>query len=108
MGRAVLQAGRSADIHEFCFQDSKRADMVSGEMKGIYLLISRMAFLVSKFKIIAVSSCKRFELLMLKNSSLWVRNVEICTVLSSNEVDLLMLRKRVFRQRNVQKCAVQS
>ena len=48
MGRAVLQAGRSADIHEFFFQDEKRAGMVSGERKGIYLLISRMAFLVSK------------------------------------------------------------
>ena len=41
---AVLQGGRSADIHEYCFQAAKRSDMVPCEMKGIYLLIVTNGF----------------------------------------------------------------
>ena len=48
MCTAVLQGGRSADINEFSFEAAKRADMVSCELKGIYLLMARMDFLVSR------------------------------------------------------------
>ncbi len=34
MGRAVLEVGRFADIHEFCFQADKRSDMVCVELQG--------------------------------------------------------------------------
>ena len=41
MGSAVLEAGRSADIHEFPFQPAKRSDMEVKTCKGIYMLIVR-------------------------------------------------------------------
>ncbi len=34
MGSAVLEDGRSANIHEFCFQASKRSDMDCFEVQG--------------------------------------------------------------------------
>ena len=83
MVSAVLDGGRSAVIHEFCFQAAKRSDIVCVDCKGVNLLI-------------------------LTNSGFRVQNVEICAVLSSSEVDLLIHRNRVFRQRNDQKCEVQS
>ena len=33
MGSAVLEGGRSADIHEFCFQDAYRSDMICVELQ---------------------------------------------------------------------------
>ena len=38
MGTAVLEVGRSADIHEFFFQAAKPSDMVCFEVQGFYLL----------------------------------------------------------------------
>ena len=32
-GSALLEGGRSADIHEFCFHDASRADMYGVEME---------------------------------------------------------------------------
>ena len=34
MGSAALDCGRSADIHEFCFQADKRSDMDCVELQG--------------------------------------------------------------------------
>ena len=34
MGSAALDCDRSADIHEFCFQDDKRSDMDCVELQG--------------------------------------------------------------------------
>ena len=34
MGRAVLEGGRPANIHEFCFQAAKRSDMECVELQG--------------------------------------------------------------------------
>ena len=35
MGCAVLEGGRSADFHEFCFQAAKRSEMCRAVMKGL-------------------------------------------------------------------------
>ena len=35
MGSAVLKGGRSAYIHEFCFQADKRSDMDCVELQGV-------------------------------------------------------------------------
>ena len=34
MGNAVLECGRPANIHEFCFQSAKRSDMECVELQG--------------------------------------------------------------------------
>ena len=34
MGSALLEGARSADIHEFCFQATKRSDMDCVELQG--------------------------------------------------------------------------
>ena len=120
MGSAVLDCGRSAYIHEFCFQAARRSDMDCVELQ-VCLFANRQEwhFLSPNIQIIAVPSCKSVDFLMFVNSGLMVRNVEICavltsneieilSVLSSNEIDCLMLRNRVIRQGNDQKCAVQS
>ena len=41
MGSAVLESGRCADIHEFCFQAANSSDMVCVELNVFYLLIVR-------------------------------------------------------------------
>ncbi len=88
MGRAVLEVGRSADIHEFCFQGAKLSDMDRVDVQGVpFADCHEWHFWSRNVKIIAVPCCKRVDLLMLKNSSFRVRNVEICAVLSRNEVD---------------------
>ena len=109
MGRAVLEGGRPANIHEFCFQAAKRSDMECVQLQGCLFLIVRNGISKSRnVDIIAVTSRKRVDLLMFTYSVFRVRNVEIYAVLSSNEVDLLMLRNRVFRLRFVQIWAVPS
>ncbi len=37
MGSAVLDGGRTTDIHEFCFQAANRSDMVCVELQGSLL-----------------------------------------------------------------------
>ncbi len=38
MGKAVVEDGRPANIHEICFQAAKRSDMECVEVQGAYLL----------------------------------------------------------------------
>ena len=38
MGSAVLEGGRPANIHEFCFQAAKRSDMDCVQVQVAYLL----------------------------------------------------------------------
>ena len=91
------------------FQAVKGSDMVCAELQGdLFVDCQEWYFQGAKLKDKSTISCKRVDLLMLRNSVFRVRNVEIWAVLSSNEVDLLMHRNRVFRLRNVEKCAVPS
>ena len=51
MDSAVLDVGRSANIHEICFQAAKRSDMDSVEVQGSYLQIVRnVIFRLRKFR----------------------------------------------------------
>ena len=109
MGSAVLESVRCVIIHEFCFQASKRSDMVCVEQQcGLFADCHELNFRSRKLQIFAVPYSKRVDLLMFTNISFVVRYVEISAVLSSNEFDFLMLTNRVFRQRNDEKCALQS
>ncbi len=92
-GCPVLEGGRSANIHEFCFQAAKRTNMDCIEV----LIVRNGIFKYRNLQIIALSLCKGVDLLKFTNSDFTVRNDEICAVLSNNEVGLLMLRNRVFR-----------
>ena len=82
---AVLEGGRSADIHEFCFQTGKRSDMDCIELQGGQIADSQeWDLMLRKDQIIRVPSCKRIYLLMLRNSVFTVRNIDIWAVQSSN------------------------
>ena len=62
MGSAVLEGGRSADIHEFIFQAAGLSDMDCVELQWFSLLIVRNGIFKSRnVQIIAVPSCKRIE-----------------------------------------------
>ncbi len=109
MCSAVLDGGRSAYIHEFCFQAEKQSDMDCVDLQvGLFADNQEWDLMLRNVQIITVLSCKSVDLLMFTNSGFRVRNVEIRAVLSCNEFGLLMHRNRVFRQRNDQKCAVKS
>ena len=109
MGRAVLQGGRSADIHEICFQTANRSDKDWVEVQGVQFLIVRNGiYRLRNVQKRAVLSCKMVDLLMLRNRVFRMRIVQKCSVPSHKRVDLLMLRNRVFRLRNAQKCAMRS
>ncbi len=59
MCSAVLEDGRSVDIHEFCFQAAKRTDMDSVELQGgLFVHCEAWDIQVSKILIIVVQSCK--------------------------------------------------
>ena len=69
MSSAVLEVGRFTDIYEFCFQAAKRSEMNCDEVQGVLLLIVRNGiFRLRNFQIRAVPSCKRVDLLILRNS----------------------------------------
>ena len=109
MCSAVMEDGRSVDIHEFCFQAAKLSDIDCVELQGgLFADCRNSIFRSGNVQIIGVQYCRRFDMMMFTNTVFSVRTVEICAVLSSNEVHLLKLKNRVFRQRNDQKCAVQS
>ncbi len=93
MVSALLEGGRSSNIHEFCFQAAKRTNMDCLEV----LIVRNGIFKTRNVQIIAFPLCKSVDLLKFMNSGFTVRKYETCAVLSSNEVDLLMLRNRVFR-----------
>ena len=76
MCSAVLLGGRSANIHEFCFQAAKRSDMDCVEVQE-GLFADRMAFSVSKRSDKSSTFLKRDNLLMLRYRVFTVRNVEI-------------------------------
>ena len=77
-GSAVLEGGRSADIHEFCFQAAKLSEMDCAELQGAYLLkVRNGTFRLRNVQIWAMPSCKDFDLLKLKNCVLQVGNVQI-------------------------------
>ncbi len=80
---AVLEVGRSADIHEFCFQGAKRSDMDSVDVQVGLLLIVRMAFSRSKRSDKSSTFLKWDDLLMLRYYVSTVRNDDILAVLSS-------------------------
>ncbi len=95
---AVLEVGRSSDIHEFCFQAVKVQIWTVSNCKRSNLLIVRNGIFRSlNVQIIAVQSCKRVDLLMFTNSGFRLRHVEIYAALSSNEVDFLVSKNRFFR-----------
>ncbi len=49
MGSAVLEVGRSANIHKFCFQAAKRSDMDCVELQfGLFADCMEWHFQVSK------------------------------------------------------------
>ena len=97
------------DFNEFCFQTAKSSDMDCVEVQGdLSSDFNEWYSRLRSFQIRAVPSCKKVDLIILRNSVFRTRNIEIWAVMSSNEVDLLMLRNRVFSLRIVQKYAVPS
>ena len=88
MGSAVLEVGRSADIHEFCFQGAKRSDMDSVDVQGVqFANCQEWQFQVSRRSDNCSTILQEGDLLMFMNRSFRLRNDEICAVLSRNEVD---------------------
>ncbi len=60
MGSAVLEVGRSADIHEFYFQAAKRLHMNCVELQGcLFADCQEWHFLSRNVQIIAVTSWRR-------------------------------------------------
>ena len=93
MCSAVLESGRTADTHEFCFQAAEISDMVCVELHWCLFPDCQVCYFRSpKFQIIAVPFFKRVDLLMITNIGFRVRNVEICAVQSSKEFYLPMTR----------------
>ncbi len=93
MFSAVLECGRSADIHEFFFQATKHSDMEFLQLQVCLLGESQeWYFQVSKRSDNCSNIPRESGFLMFTYSVFRVRNFEICAVLSSNEVDLLMLK----------------
>ena len=88
MAIAVLEGGRSADIHEICFQAAKRSDMDCAELQRcLFVDCQEWHLRLRNFQIRAVPSCKRVDLYMLRNRVFRAQNFEICAVMSSNEDD---------------------
>ena len=77
MGSADMQGGRSADIHEFCFQGVNIQIWTVSICKRVSLLIVRMAFSASKRSDKSSTFLKRHDLLMLRYSVFTLRKVEI-------------------------------
>ena len=102
-GSAVLEGGRSADIHELFFKLQKVQIWNLSICKGVY-----SHFQVSKSSDNCSNIRQEFGFTDASYRVLRVQNVEIFAVLSSNEVDFLMLKNYVFIHRNDQKCAVHS
>ncbi len=68
MGSAVLQGGRSANIHELCFQAAKRSDKVCVYLQWVLFAdCPESHFRSRNVQIIAVSSYKRVDLLIFTN-----------------------------------------
>ncbi len=108
MGSAVLEVGRSANIHKFCFQYAKHSDMDYVDLQCfLFADCKERHFQVSKLSDNCRNILPEGRFMMFTKTGFRVRN-EICAVLSSNEVDLLMLRNRVCKPRNDKKCAVYS
>ena len=60
MGSAVVQGGRSADIHEFCFQAANRSDMDCVVVQGcLFANCREWQFQLWNVQIIAVHPARR-------------------------------------------------
>ena len=58
MSSAVLQGGRSPDIHEFCFQAAYRSHMVCIEQQwGLFVDCQELYFRSPNGQIIEIPSC---------------------------------------------------
>ena len=69
IGSAVLESGRCADIHEFCFQAAKRSDMVCVQLQWVLFAdCPEWHFRSRNVQIITVPFFKRVDFLMLKKS----------------------------------------
>ena len=61
-GSAVLEVGRFADIHEFCFQAAKRSDMECVVLQGcLFADRQECHFRLRSVQIKAEPSCKRVD-----------------------------------------------
>ena len=65
-----MEGGRSANIHEFCFQAAKRSDMDCLEV----LIVRNGIFKSRNVQIIALTLCKSVNLLKFMDSCFTVRN----------------------------------
>ncbi len=83
MDSAVLECGRSANIHEFIFKLQNVQIWTVSKCKCLFADSQELHFQAAKFQIRAV----QFYFPMLRNCVFTVRNVEIWAVLFSNEVD---------------------
>ena len=78
MGSTFPEGGLFADNNEFCFQAVKRSDMNCAELQGgLFADCQEWNFRLRNVQIREVPSCKKVDLLMLRNSVFRVRKVEI-------------------------------